>query len=240
MVSEEEKLFEEVKQKALPNHIAIIMDGNGRWAKKRGLPRIMGHRVGTQRVREIVQACGDLKLEVLTLYTFSTENWIRPPAEINALMQLLCLMLRKEIRDLDKNNVQLRAIGRIHALPKKVKIDLERAMEKLSQNDGLILNLALNYGGRQEIVDAVNELIGCGIKKVDEKSFGHFLYTRKLRDPDLLIRTSGEQRISNFLIYQTAYSEFYTTKTLWPDFHKVDLYKAILEYQKRDRRFGGT
>jgi undecaprenyl diphosphate synthase len=236
----EETLLKKIQQAPVPKHVAIIMDGNGRWAKKRGLPRILGHRAATESVRQTVRACGELGVQVLTLYTFSTENWSRPRAEINGLMRLLCTMLRKEVTELDNNGVRLQTIGRIHELPEKPQQELERAIEKLKHNHRLILNLALNYGGRQELVDAVRQILNAGIKTVDEKTLSDFLYTRGLPDPDLLIRTSGEQRISNFLIYQTAYTEFYGTPVLWPDFRKKDLYEAILDFQQRERRFGGT
>lgn len=235
------KILSRIKSKEIPKHIAIIMDGNGRWAEKKGLSRIFGHRAGTDSVREIVKAAHELGVEVLTLYAFSAENWVRPQNEVNALMDLLCEMLRKEVEELDKSRVILQALGRIEKLPQKVQQELKSAIVKLSHNrGGLLLNLALNYGGRQEIVDAVNKLIAAGIKKTDERSFSRYLYTGKLRDPDLMIRTSGERRISNFLLYQMAYSEIYVTPTLWPDFRRAELYKAIEDYQKRERRFGGT
>ncbi len=240
MMSKEENLLKKISGKELPKHVAIIMDGNGRWAKKRGLPRIFGHRAGTKSVKEAVRTSGQLGIEILTLYTFSTENWARPRAEVNALMELLCRMLRKEADELDRSNVRLCAIGRVNELPEAVQKYLDRAIHRLKKNTGLILNLALNYGGRQEIVDAVNNILLEKIKKVDETTFGRFLYTRELKDPDLVIRTSGEQRISNFLIYQTAYSEYYSTPVLWPDFRSIDLYEAIDEYQQRERRFGSA
>ncbi|MBI4217817.1 MAG: isoprenyl transferase [Elusimicrobia bacterium] len=232
-------LLQKIQPKGVPKHVAIIMDGNGRWAKKRGYPRILGHRAGTESVREIVRACGKIGVETLTLYTFSTENWARPKSEVNALMQLLCLTLRKEVKELDSAGVRLKIIGQSHLLPGNVQRELSQSIEKLKNNRGLTLVLALNYGGRQEILEAVNRILVSGQKKVDEKSFSKFLYTQDLRDPDLIIRTSGEQRISNFLIYQSAYSEFYTTPVLWPDFKKKDFYEAILDYQNRERRFGG-
>ncbi|MBI1979442.1 MAG: isoprenyl transferase [Elusimicrobia bacterium] len=231
-------LLQKIQPKEIPKHVAIIMDGNGRWAKKRGYPRILGHRAGTESVREIVRACGKIGVETLTLYTFSTENWARPKSEVNALMQLLCLTLRKEVKELDSAGVRLKIIGQTHLLPGNVQRELSQSIEKLKNNRGLTLVLALNYGGRQEILEAVNRILVSGQKKVDEKSFSKFLYTQDLRDPDLIIRTSGEQRISNFLIYQSAYSEFYTTPVLWPDFKKKDFYEAILDYQNRERRFG--
>lgn len=225
---------------SIPKHIAIIMDGNGRWAKKRGLPRIFGHREGSKSVREIVTVCGELKVKALTLYAFSTENWSRPKKEIDALMSLLVTMLKKEVKDLNQKNVRLQAIGRIHELSEKVQRELKNAIHSLRLNQGLILNLALNYGGRQEIVDAVNQLIKEGCQKIDEKILSEYLYTKDLPDPDLVIRTSGEQRISNFLLYQIAYAEFYSTSVLWPDFRRDHLLFAIQEFQKRERRFGGT
>ena len=239
-MTKEEVFLNKITQRELPKHIAIIMDGNGRWAKKRGFPRIYGHRAGTKSVREVVRACGELGLEALSLYTFSTENWSRPREEINALMELLCIMLRKEVKMLNKNNIRLRAVGRTDQLPPRVQRELSHAMDQLKNNRGLILNLALNYGGRQEIIDAVNKIIKSGAKQMNETVFSQYLYTNGLRDPDLVIRTSGEQRISNFFLYQSAYSEVYSTSVLWPDFKKADLYEAILEYQSRERRFGAA
>jgi len=224
----------------IPKHIAIIMDGNGRWAKKRGLPRLYGHHAGMKSVREVVRAASDTGIRVLTLYAFSTENWNRPKSEIKGLFNLLKLFIKKELGSLHKNNVKVVIIGRISELPINIVKLVKEATEKTSKNTGMILNIALNYGGRQEIVDAVNEIITEGIyKKVDEKIFEKYLYTTDLPFPDLIIRTSGESRISNFLLWQSAYSEFYTTKTLWPDFKKKNLMEAISDYQKRNRRFGG-
>lgn len=239
-MKKEELLFQELLKKPLPRHIAIIMDGNGRWAKKRGFPRILGHRKGAESVREAVKTCGELGIKVLTLYTFSTENWSRPKNEISALMNLLSKLLKKETESLNKNNVLLRVSGKIQMLPEKVQKELKTAIEKLKNNTGLILNLALNYGARQEILDAVNQILNSGIKSVDEATFKNYLYTASLPDPDLLIRTSGEYRISNFLLYQIAYSELYITPILWPDFRKLELYQAIQDYQKRERRFGSS
>ena len=238
-MSREASLLKLIQRKSLPRHIAVIMDGNGRWAESRGLPRILGHRAGTESVREIVRTCGSLGIKVLTLFAFSTENWVRPKSEIRGLMRLLARMLTTEVEELNKSGVRLMATGRIHELPGAVRLELSRAIEKLKHNRGLILNLALNYGGRQEIVDAVRMIIKEKVKNVDEKSFQKFLYTRDLPDPDLMIRTSGEMRISNFLLYQIAYAELYVTKTHWPDFKRKHLYQAVLEYQKRERRFGG-
>ena len=225
----------------IPKHIAIIMDGNGRWAKKRGLPRLYGHHAGMKSVREVVRAASDTGVGVLTLYAFSTENWNRPKSEIKGLFYLLKLFIKKELGRLHKNNVKVNIIGRLSELPIDIIKLVKEATEKTSKNTGMILNIALNYGGRQEIVDAVNKIITEGTyKKVDEKIFEKYLYTIGLPSPDLIIRTSGENRISNFLLWQSAYSEFYTTATLWPDFKKKNLMEAISEYQKRNRRFGGV
>ncbi|MDO8733854.1 MAG: isoprenyl transferase [Elusimicrobiota bacterium] len=225
----------------IPKHIAIIMGGNGRWAKKIGLPRLYGHHAGMKSVREVVRAANDTGVGVLTLYAFSTENWNRPKSEIKGLFYLLKLFIKKELGGLHKNNVKVNIIGRHSALPIDIVKLVKEAIEKTSKNTGMILNIALNYGGRQEIVDAVNKIITEGTyKKVDEKIFENYLYTIGLPSPDLIIRTSGENRISNFLLWQSAYSEFYTTETLWPDFKKKNLMEAISEYQKRNRRFGGV
>ncbi len=222
-----------------PGHVAIIMDGNGRWAKSRGLPRLAGHRAGVESVRQAVRGCAQLGVKVLTLYSFSTENWLRPKSELSQLMRLLSYALRKETLDLDKNNVRLRAIGRLEALPPPVQEDLRQSVRKLEKNTGLILNLALNYGSRQEIVDAVNRLIGSGAREITEESLSAALYTAGLPDPDLIIRTSGEMRLSNFLLWQSAYAELYITPVLWPDFRREHLEAAIRDYQGRQRRFGG-
>lgn len=216
------------------------MDGNGRWARGRGLPRIFGHRAGTKSVREIVRICGELGIEALTLYAFSTENWARPKTEVTALMGLLSKMLFSEVAELNKSGVKLMTVGRTRELPEKVQDELNKAIEKLKSNKGLILNLALNYGGRQEIVDAVNKILELGVKKVDEKTFSQHLYTTSLPDPDLMIRTSGEMRLSNFLLYQLAYAELYVTPVLWPDFRREHLIEALAAYQTRERRFGKT
>ncbi|MEK7656479.1 MAG: isoprenyl transferase [Elusimicrobiota bacterium] len=224
---------------AVPAHVAIIMDGNGRWAKSRGLPRAAGHKAGVESVRAAVRACGEFGVKVLTLYSFSTENWLRPKEEVGELMRLLCWALRREAAELDKNGVRLMASGRIEGLPPEVRAELARAQERLKGNKGLLLNLALNYGARAEIVDAVNALIKEGAGEVTEESIGGRLYTAGLPDPDLVIRTSGEMRISNFLLWQIAYSELYVTPVHWPDFRKEHLGEAIEEYRRRERRFGG-
>ena len=223
----------------MPRHIAIIMDGNGRWAKGRGLPRVAGHKAGVDSVRETVRTCGELGVGALTLYSFSTENWLRPKEEVSELMRLLSWALRRETAELHDNRVRLMASGRLGGLPVAVKDELDRAIHRLKDNKGLILNLALNYGARSELVDAVNALLRSGAKEVTEEDIGRNLYTAGLPDPDLVIRTSGEMRISNFLLWQIAYSEFYVTPVCWPEFRKQHLYEAIAEFQKRDRRYGG-
>lgn len=223
----------------LPRHIAIIMDGNGRWAKRCGLPRALGHSAGVKNVRKIVETCVDLGIEVLTLYAFSTENWVRPSSEINALMILLEKFLHRELPNMMKNNIQLRTIGDISRLPEKTRKTLNNVIKQTQNNTGLKLNLALNYGGRQEIVRAINRILENGIKIVDENVVDQNLDTAGLPEPDLLIRTSGEMRISNFLLWQIAYSELYVTSVLWPDFKPKNLLEAVEEYKKRERRFGG-
>lgn len=231
--------FERIDPTRVPRHIAIIMDGNGRWAKQRHMPRIFGHRAGVTSVRDVVRACGELGVKVLTLYAFSAENWARPTNEVQALMRLLEEYLRRELPELQKNHVQLRAIGRLEGLPTRAQDELTRVRELTSRNKGLVLNLALNYGGRQEIVDACNRLLRERVKRVDETDFARHLYTADCPDPDLLIRTSGELRISNFLLWQLAYTEFWVTPVSWPDFRRLHLYEAIVSYQQRERRFGG-
>jgi len=223
----------------IPRHVAVIMDGNGRWAAARGLPRIAGHKAGVDSVRAIVRAAGELGVEALTLYSFSTENWLRPAEEVGELMKLLSWALNKETLDLDKNNVRLGAVGRIEGLPKSVQAELAKAIARLKDNTGLKLTLALNYGGRQEIVDSIAKALAAGEKTLDEDAIGRNLYTAGLPELDLMIRTSGEMRISNFLLWQAAYAELYVTPILWPDFRKEHLSAAIEDYQKRDRRFGG-
>jgi undecaprenyl diphosphate synthase len=228
----------------LPSHIAIIMDGNGRWAKKRGLPRAEGHRAGIKSVRDTVEACGEMGIQILTLYTFSTENWNRPKDEVSALMKLLLRTLQMEIRELLENNVRLQAIGDLPSLPDMIRNQLVRGIEDTQGNTGLILNLAINYGGREEILSAVRwiaEKVLAGEippDRIDALMFQKHLYTAGMPDPDLLIRTSGEMRISNFLLWQLAYTEIVITDVLWPDFRRDSLYRAIEDYQKRERRFG--
>ncbi|RJP80920.1 MAG: isoprenyl transferase [Candidatus Zixiibacteriota bacterium] len=222
----------------IPHHIAIIMDGNGRWAKQRSLPRIAGHREGINSVREIVRVCGELGVKILTLYTFSSENWRRPRQEVSALMRLLLVTINREVADLNRNNVRLTVIGRINDLPEKPRQGILNGIEALKNNTGLNLNLALSYGGRQEILDAVRDICRQGLQEVTEQEFSRHLYTADIPDPDLLIRTSGELRLSNFLLWQLAYTEIYVTEVLWPDFRRAELVKAILAYQGRERRFG--
>ena len=226
----------------LPAHIAIIMDGNGRWAKRRNLPRVAGHKAGIDPVRITVEACARMGLKALTLYAFSVENWKRPRAEVEMLWRLLSLYLRAELPDMASNNIRFSAIGRIEALPDYVRAELDETVRATANNTGLHLNLAINYGGRAELVDAVKALMEDARHReirIDEAAIAARLYTAGMPDPDLLIRTSGEMRVSNFLLWQIAYSELYVTDTLWPDFSRTDLLRAILDYQKRDRRFGG-
>jgi undecaprenyl diphosphate synthase len=238
-------LLKQIDKAALPAHIAIIMDGNGRWAATRGMPRVAGHRAGIDAVRAAVEGSAELGLSVLTLYAFSVENWKRPQSEVTTLMALLKEYLRKEIEEIHRNNIQFRTIGRTGELDISVQNELEKAIARTASNTGMVFNVALNYGGRAEIVDAVNRLLSNandqkgGQVPVSEADFSKLLYTAGLPDPDLLIRTSGEMRISNFLLWQIAYAEIYVTEALWPDFGKKDLYEAIIAYQKRERRYGG-
>lgn len=220
------------------------MDGNGRWAKKRGLPRTEGHKAGIESVRAVVRAAGEIDVKAVTLYTFSSENWNRPKTEVSALMSLLLQTLRKEIDELDKQNVRLMAIGNVDALPYAPRIGIKNTIKKLSKNSGLVLNLALSYSSRQEILGAVKSIAeevkngSLDPNDIDDSVFASHLQTAEIGDPDLIIRTSGEQRISNFLLWQIAYSELYITPTLWPDFGKTEFYEAIEDYQNRERRFG--
>ena len=233
-----------LKKGKLPEHIAIIMDGNGRWARKRGLPRIAGHTAGVKTVKRVVRAAGEIGLKFLTLYTFSAENWKRPREEVSAIMKLLEQTTRREIDELDKNNVRLITTGRIEELSPRRRAILEKAIQKTKENTGLTLNLALSYSGRIEILDAIKGIAQhvrdnrIRLEDIDENLFSQYLYTKELPDPDLLIRTSGEMRISNFLLWQTSYTELYVTEVLWPDFSVGDFYRAILDYQERERRFG--
>jgi undecaprenyl diphosphate synthase len=239
--SPDETLARQVNFDQLPSHVAIIMDGNGRWAAQRHLPRVEGHRAGIDSVRDVVESSARLGIEVLTLYAFSVENWKRPRAEVNTLMMLLKRYIRLELGTLLKNNIQFRVIGRSEDLAPDVQHELEIGIRQTANNTGMQFNIALNYGGRAEIVDAARRAIASGIAAddLDERRFSEFLYTSGQPDPDLLIRTSGEMRVSNFLLWQIAYAEIWVTETLWPDFRCRHLLEAVVAYQKRDRRYGG-
>jgi undecaprenyl diphosphate synthase len=221
--------------------VGIIMDGNGRWAQARGLPRTAGHRAGTENLREIFRAATDFGIDVLTIYAFSTENWSRPRAEVRALMRLLNRVIENELDELVESGVRIRHVGLVDGLSPVIAERIQHAEEVSKDNDRLIVNVAFNYGGRAEIVEAVKEVIadGLSVEEVDEERFGEYLSTGDLPDPDLIIRTGGDVRLSNFLIWQSAYAELYFTPTLWPDFDREDLREALVSYQQRDRRFGG-
>lgn len=242
----EEELLRLVRKSNLPKHVAIIMDGNGRWAKQRRLPRIAGHKVGMDSVREIITLSKEIGINVLTLYAFSRENWKRPQKEVSALMGLLKEYLRREMKTMIERGIRLRAIGEIEKLPFEARKIINETIEKTSKNKDLILNVALSYGGRSEIIEAVKNALrdiergNLSLDNLNETLFENYLETSGLPDPDLLIRTSGEKRISNFLLWQSAYTEFYFTDTLWPDFRKKDMLLAIIDYQQRERRFGLT
>jgi undecaprenyl diphosphate synthase len=239
--SPDEMLARRVNPERLPAHIAIIMDGNGRWAGQRHLPRVEGHRAGITAVREVIETSARLGIEVLTLYAFSMENWKRPRAEVSKLMSLLKRYIRSELNTLLSNNIRFRVIGRREELAADVQAELVNAEARTAANTGMLFNIALNYGGRAEIVDAARRAIASGIAPdaLDEQQFGRLLYTGGQPDPDLLIRTSGEMRVSNFLLWQIAYAEIWVTDVLWPDFRRRHLLDAILDFQKRDRRYGG-
>ena len=230
----------------IPNHIAIIMDGNGRWAKEKGLPRIAGHKEGINSVRDITRICGEIGVNYLTLYTFSNENWSRPNKEVSAIMNLLMKTISKEISNLHKNNVRFNAIGNLNSLPKNSLQGIKSGIEKTKENTGLNLTLALSYGGRQELLSALKSIIQkvtselIKLEDINENEIMNELYTKNMPDPDLLIRTGGEKRISNFLLWQIAYTELYMTDTFWPDFREDSLLKSILDFQHRQRRFGKT
>ena len=245
VTSEESALLEKLDRSRLPRHIAVIMDGNGRWAQKRHLPRVAGHRAGTKTARIAIETCARLHIEALTLYAFSVENWRRPKAEIEFLMQLLREYIRTEMPLLQKNNVRLRFLGRPEELPEAVQKDTREATEASASNTGMILSIAINYGGRAEIVDAMNAILaernGHGSPQpVTEDQLARHLYTADLPDPDLLIRTSGEMRLSNFLLWQLSYTEIYITATLWPDFRRQHFAEALIDYGNRQRRFGAV
>ncbi len=224
----------------VPRHVAIIMDGNGRWAQARGLPRLAGHRAGTENLRRILQACVDFGIEVLTVYAFSTENWARPEEEVKGLMTLLTQYVRHELDNLDRNGVQIRHSGKEEGISPDILHEIRRAVERTRHNSKIILNVAFNYGGRAEIVDAARRMIQDGVKpeQVTDALFEQYLYTAGLPDPDLIIRTAGEMRLSNFLIWQAAYAEYYSSPVYWPDFDEAELYKALAEYARRERKFG--
>lgn len=240
------ELKNQINTKQLPKHIAIIMDGNGRWAKKQGFLRSIGHEKGTKSVRTTVETCAKLGIKNLTLYAFSTENWNRPKLEVDTLMKLLISSLKKELKTLNDNNIRLNAIGNLTNLPPKVQKELNEVIEKTSENKRMTLTLALSYGAREEIVQAVKKISDkvknniISTEAIDDTIINQHLYTHNLPDVDLVIRTSGEQRISNFLLWQIAYAEFYFTEALWPDFDDNNLYEAIISYQNRERRFGKT
>jgi undecaprenyl diphosphate synthase len=244
--SPERALLDKVDLTRLPRHVAVIMDGNGRWARQRGMPRVAGHRAGIASVRETVEACAQLHLDALTIYAFSVENWKRPRFEIVTLMSLLKEYLNKELSNLLKNDIRFRVVGRMNELDATVQRELARGIAATSSCRGMVFNVALNYGGRTEIVDACRSLAAdvasgrMAPEQIDEETLGSRLGTAGVPDPDLLIRTSGEMRVSNFLLWQIAYSEIWVTPTLWPDFRRQHLLEAILEYQKRERRYGGV
>ncbi len=239
-------LKDQIKSKNIPNHIAIIMDGNGRWAKQKGKLRAFGHQNGTKSVKQTVETCAELGIKNLTLYAFSTENWNRPKSEVDTLMKLLVSSLKKELKTLGDNNIRLNAIGNIKALPKKAFQELSEVIEKTKENNHMTLTLALSYGSREELKHVVKEICTkvknniISVESIDESVINQHLYTHDLPDVDLLIRTSGEHRISNFLLWQIAYAELYFTDVLWPDFSKENLYEALINYQNRERRFGKT
>ena len=237
----DEALVRQIQFDRLPAHVAVIMDGNGRWAAQRHLPRVEGHRAGIDAVRDTVETAARLGIRVLTLYAFSVENWKRPPGEVSTLMLLLKRYLRSELNTLLKNNIRFRVIGRVEELAPDIQEELQAAVDRTAGNGGMLFNIALNYGGRAEIVDAARRAIRAGVRpeELDEARFASFLYTAGQPDPDLLIRTSGEMRVSNYLLWQIAYAEIYVTETLWPDFRRRHLLEAVLAFQKRERRYGG-
>ncbi len=227
-------------QEMQPRHIAIVMDGNGRWAQQRGLPRVMGHRAGTNNIRRVLQAATEHGIKVLTIYAFSTENWGRPPAEVRGLMQLLSRTIRDQLKELNENGVQIRHSGSLVGISDTLRRQILEALELTRNNSRIVLNVAFNYGGRSEIIDAVQRMIvdQVPVESITEDLFSDYLYTHGLPDPDLIVRTGGEYRLSNFLIWQAAYAEYYATPTYWPDFDEVELHNAIVAYTERDRRFG--
>jgi len=239
--SPDESLARQVNFERLPAHVAVIMDGNGRWAEQRHLPRVEGHRAGIDAVRDTVETAARLGIRVLTLYAFSIENWKRPASEVSTLMLLLKRYLRSELNTLLTNNIRFRVIGRMEELAPDIQDELRQAIDRTASNGGMLFNIALNYGGRAEIVDAARRAMASGLRpeELNEERFASYLYTAGQPDPDLLIRTSGEMRVSNYLLWQIAYAEIYVTETLWPDFRRRHLLEAVLAYQKRERRYGG-
>lgn len=225
----------------IPTHVAMIMDGNGRWAKSRGLPRMAGHRAGTENLRRVITATVEFGIKYLTIYAFSTENWARPEDEVQGLLQIVADVIDRELKELHSQGVQLRHIGRLEKLPENLRIKVQKAMEMTKNNDRLVLNIAFNYGGRDELVYAFSRMIADGVQpdQVSEELIGKYLYTAGVPDPDMIIRTSGEFRTSNFLLWQAAYAEWYITPTYWPDFDKEEYRKALIAFNQRDRRFGG-
>ena len=234
----------DLEREKLPKHVAVIMDGNGRWAKRQGLPRIMGHKAGVDTLKDLLRCCKDWGIQALTAYAFSTENWGRPLEEVEFLMTLFERVLRKELREMIEENVQIRFVGNLPALPRSLQAEIDRSMADTQQNRGILFTVATNYGGRQEILHAtvaIANQVQQGLIKpeqIDAALFESYLYTAGITDPDLLIRTSGEMRISNFLLWQMAYAEIYITESLWPDFNRAEFHRALLDYQKRDRRYG--
>ncbi|MCC7450930.1 MAG: isoprenyl transferase [Anaerolineae bacterium] len=224
----------------IPYHLAIIMDGNGRWAKSRGMPRIAGHKAGVENLRRVLRACSEFGIKILTIYAFSTENWGRPESEVRGLMNILESVIDRELDELDSNGVQLRHLGKLEGLSPMLQRKVVEAIERTRNNDRLTLNVAFNYGGREEIIQAIQRIVADGIPadQIDDVLFSHYLYTKGAPDPDLIVRTSGELRVSNFLIWQGAYAEYYATPTYWPDFDKEELRKALIQYSQRERRFG--
>jgi undecaprenyl diphosphate synthase len=230
---------ERVALEQVPYHVGIIMDGNGRWAQQRGLPRLAGHRAGTENIRRVLTGCVEFGVKILTIYAFSTENWRRPEHEVRGLMSIFARVIDRELNELHQQGVQLRHVGRLEGISEKLQAKVQRAIELTKNNDRILLNVAFNYGGRAEIVDAVRCIVRDGVpaEEVTEDTISHYLYTH-CPDPDLIIRTSGEFRTSNFLLWQAAYAEYYVTPTYWPDFDKEELYQALLAYSQRERRFG--
>jgi undecaprenyl diphosphate synthase len=237
----EQRTDQSTAQLRVPYHLAIIMDGNGRWAKERGLPRLAGHRAGTENLRRVLRYCQELDIRILTIYAFSTENWERPPSEVRGLMSIMERVIDRELDELHANGVQIRHLGRLEGVSERFQRKIKHALEVTAHNDRFILNVAFNYGGRAELVDAIRKMIADDVPadQVDEELLSRYLYTQGLPDPDLIVRTSGELRVSNFLLWQGAYAEYYVTPTYWPDFDRQELLLALKQFSKRERRFGG-